>query len=366
MSTDTGVNMVYTVVVDTGVNHKKEGPLTVTIRDVAKQAGVSIKTVSRVINDEAFVRDETRARVMQAINELGYVVNVSAQRLASGRSYAIGLIYHDASWHYINHVLRSTLETGRKAGYNVILHSCDAHRQDDCQDILNLVSQRSVDGLIFTPPSDNSANLLNQLQAADVPFVRLTPRDQACPLPYVTTTDWQGAYDMTHYLLLQGHRRIGFIKGPPEQKAGHNRFDGFEAALAEEGIGTESVLVVQGDDHFESGRSCASALLSVEPRPTAIFANNDEMASGVLVAVHQMGIRVPEDLSVVGFDDIPLARQVWPPLTTVRQPIRKMAQLATELLIRILQGEGLDAHKYEIPTQLIIRESTSRVDNHRA
>ena len=344
---------------------REEGPLTVTIRDVAKHAGVSIKTVSRVINDEAFVRDETRARVMQSIDELGYVVNVSAQRLASGRSHAIGLIYHDASWHYINHVLRSVLDTGRKEGYNVILHSCDACRPEDCRDILRLVSQRSVDGFIFTPPSDNSITLLSALQASGVPFVRLTPTDQERSLPYVTTTDWRGAYDMTRYLLSQGHRRIGFIKGPPEQMAGHNRLDGFKAALAEEGIDTDSALVTQGDDHFEAGRLCASTLLSVEPQPTAIFANNDEMASGVLVAAHQMGIRVPEDLSVAGFDDIPLARQVWPPLTTVRQPIRKMAELATNLLIRILRGEGLGAHIYEIPTELIIRESISPVDDHR-
>jgi len=342
----------------------EEEPLPVTIRDVAKHAGVSIKTVSRVINNEAFVRDETRAKVLQTIDDLGYVVNVSAQRLASGRSYAIGLIYHDASWHYTNHVLQNVLETGRRAGYNVILHPCDARRPDDCRDILRLVSQRSVDGFIFTPPSDNSVNLLNELCASDVPFVRLTPRDRDCPLPYVTTTDRQGAYDMTRYLLSQGHRRIGFIKGPPEQTAGYDRFDGFRAALEEQGMRAYPALVMQGDDHFEAGRACADTLFDIQPRPSAIFANNDEMASGVLVAAHQRGISVPEELSVVGFDDIPLSRQVWPPLTTVRQPIRKMAELATNLLIRLLEGGELDAHRYEIPTKLIIRESTAPVDNH--
>jgi LacI family transcriptional regulator len=339
--------------------------LTVTIRDVAKHAGVSIKTVSRVINNEAFVRDETRAKVLQAIDDLGYVVNVSAQRLASGRSYAIGLVYHDASWHYINHVLQSVLATGRKAGYNVILHPCDACRPNDCQDILHLVSQRSVDGFIFTPPSDNSATLLNELQASGVPFVRLTPRDRESPWPYVTTTDWQGACDMTQYLLSRGHRRIGFVTGPPEQKTGRDRFDGFRAALAEEGINADPTLVAQGDDHFDAGCSGASSLLNVRPRPTAIFANNDEMASGVLVAAHYMGISVPKELSVVGFDDIPLSRQVWPPLTTVRQPIRKMAELATNLLIRILEGEELDTYRFEVPTRLIIRESTGDANNHR-
>jgi LacI family transcriptional regulator len=298
---------------------------------------------------------------MQAVEELGYVVNVSAQRLATGRSYTVGLVYHNASWHYLNHVLQSVLETGRRLGYSTLLHPCDASWPGACRHILDLVSQRSVDGLIFTPPSDNSATLLEELQSSGIPFVRLTPNDRKCPLPYVTATDWQGAYDMTRYLLSQGHRRIGFIKGPPEQRAGRDRLNGFEAAQAEEGVDVDPSLVTQGDDHFEAGCSCANMLLTVQPRPTAIFANNDEMASGVLVAAHHMGISVPEELSVVGFDDIPLSRQVWPPLTTVRQPIRKMAELATNLLIRILGGEDLDTHQYEIPTELIIRKSTGPV-----
>lgn len=332
--------------------------MAVTIRDVARHAGVSIKTVSRVINHEAFVRDETRARVMQAIQELGYVANVSAQRLARGRAHAIGLVYHNASWHYLHHVLRSVLETGHQAGYNTILHPCDASRSQACQDLLRLVSQRSVDGFIFTPPADNSAALLSELQASHVPFVRLTPRDRERPWPYVTATDRQGAYAMTQYLLSLGHQRIGFIQGPPEQKAAGDRYEGFVAALAECGFQVDPSLVMQGDDHFEAGRACATRLLKLRPAPSAIFANNDEMASGALVAAHQVGIAVPEELSVAGFDDIPLARQVWPPLTTVRQPIRKIAELATRLLIRIIEGDRLDSLSYEIPTELVIREST--------
>jgi LacI family transcriptional regulator len=332
--------------------------MAVTIRDVARHAGVSIKTVSRVINNEAFVRQETRVKVMQAVEELGYVVNVSAQRLASGRSHTIGLIYYNASWHYLNHVLQSVLETGLKAGYHILMHPCDATRPRDCQDILHLVFQGSVDGFIFTPSSDNTASLLEELQASHVPVVCMTPRNQESAFPYVTATDWQGAYDMAHYLLLQGHRRIGFIQGPANQQAGYDRWDGFAAALAEAGIQPNPVLVAQGDDHFDSGHGCAMALLSGQPRPSAIFANNDEMASGVLVAAHQQGLRVPEQLSVAGFDDLPLSRQVWPSLTTVRQPIRNIAELATRLLIRILEGRPLSALKHELPTQLVIREST--------
>lgn len=332
--------------------------MAVTIRDVARHAGVSIKTVSRVINNEAFVRDATRVKVIRAMEELGYVVNVSAQRLARGRSYTIGLVYHNASWHYISHVLRSVLETGLEAGYRTILQPYDASRPNQYDDILRLVTQRSVDGFIFTPPSDNSSALLDDLQAQKIPFVRLTPKDRECPLPYVTATDRQGAYDMTRYLMSQGHRRIGYIRGPLQQKAGYDRFDGYKAALAEGGLGVDHDLVTLGDDYFEAGGLSAQTLLNINPRPTAIFANNDEMASGVLATAHRLGIAVPSELSVAGFDDIPLSRQVWPALTTVRQPIRKIAELATNLLTRMLDGEELDTCSHELPTELIIREST--------
>ncbi|MEW5956653.1 MAG: LacI family DNA-binding transcriptional regulator [Chloroflexota bacterium] len=322
---------------------------------------MSIKTVSRVINDEAYIRDTTRAKVVRAIEELGYVANVSAQRLARGRSYAIGLIYHDASWYYTTHVLRGVLESGRKAGYSIILHPFDAGRPTQYHEILQLVTQRSVDGFVFIPPADNSVPLLTKLQASKVPFVCLTPINQMCCLPFVTTTDRQGVYEMTQYLLSLGHRRIGFIKGPLNQKAGYERFAGHQAALEEFGVELDPALVMQGDDHFDSGQACAAALLNLNPPPTAIFANNDEMACGVLALAHTMGLDVPAQLSVVGFDDIPVSRQVWPALTTVRQPIRKMAELATALLIRMLEGEELTALKYEIPTELIIRDTTAPV-----
>lgn len=332
-----------------------------TIRDVAKQAGVSIKTVSRVINNEDTVREETRARVVQAIEELGYVANVFAQRLARGRSYTIALVYHNASWHYINHVLRGVLETARQAGYSLTLHPCEAIRNHDCQAILDLAGQRSVDGFIFTPPSDNVSSLLQDLQAADVPVVRITPSNRELPLPYVTATDRQGAYEMGCYLLANGHRRIGFIKGPPEQKAAHDRLAGHQAALAATGVELDPLLVVQGDDHFEAGYMGGLALLRAGSQPTAIVANNDEMAAGVLAAAHQLRIAVPQQLSVAGFDDIPLSRQVWPALTTVRQPIYEMAELATNLLIQILAGETPDRLQYELATELVIRDSTGKV-----
>lgn len=330
-----------------------------TIRDVAQTAGVSIKTVSRVLNAEPFVRDETRAKVVAAIGELDFVANLSAKRLATGQAMAIGLIYHNASWHYIQDVQRGVLDTARSAGYSTLMHPCDMARSADAREIVELATQRQVDGFIFTPPADNAAALLETLEQMAVPFVRLTPSDRERAWPYVTATDHAGAGEMTRYLLSLGHRRIGFIHGPSEQRAAHDRFAGYRGALAEAGIAVDEVLVRHGDDYFDAGLDATRSLLRAPPRPTAIFCNNDEMASGACFAVHEAGLQIPADLSVAGFDDIPLARQIWPPLTTVCQPIYDLAAAATRLLIRLLRRGATPALHQELPTRLIIRASTA-------
>jgi LacI family transcriptional regulator len=330
-----------------------------TIRDVAQTAGVSIKTVSRVLNDEPFVRDETRAKVMAAIGKLGFVTNLSAKRLAKGQALTIGLIYHNASWHYILDVQRGLLDTARTAGYGTLMHPCDMARPADAREIVELAAQRQVDGFIFTPPADNARGLLETLDRMAVPFVRLTPSERERAWPYVTATDRAGACEMTRYLLGLGHHRIGFIHGPNEQRAAHDRFAGYRDALAEAGIIYSEHLVRHGDDHFDAGREAARALLDQATRPTAIFCNNDEMASGACMAIHEAGLRIPDDIAVAGFDDIPLARQIWPPLTTVCQPIYDIAAAATRLLIRLLGRGAAPALHQEIPTHLIIRASTA-------
>lgn len=333
----------------------------VTIRDVAKHAGVSAKTVSRVINDEPFVRDSTRAKVLQAIEELGFVVDLSAKRLATGQAFAIGLIYHNASWHYILEVQKAVLQAAREAGYSTVMLPCDVCTERDSQEILRAVSQRAVDGFIFTPPADNLTLLLETLQGLNVPFVRLSPTDRQKPWPYVTTTDMQGAYEMTRYLLGLGHRRIGYVLGPSDQQAGSDRFDGYKAALTEFGITHDLSLTCQGNDHFSSGFAAASGLLDRDPRPTAIICSNDEMAAGACAAVFEGGLCVPQDISIAGFDDIPLSRQIWPPLTTVRQPIYEMATTAANLLVSLLKGQEPSGLAVEIPTELVVRKSTCAV-----
>jgi LacI family transcriptional regulator len=330
-----------------------------TIRDVADTAGVSIKTVSRVLNNEPYVKQSTREKVLTAIDQLGYVASMSARRLATGQSFTIGLIFHNASWHYTQDVLRGVIETARKSGFSTLPHPCDVCSDSDTKEVLNLVHQKVVDGLIFTPPADNSPQVIHELLQLEVPFVRLTPQDRSSPLPYVTATDKQGALDMTNYLIELGHRRIGFIHGPEDQYAGHDRFTGYKQAIGEAGIDFDSGIITYGDDHFDSGFYAAHHLLSLASAPSAIFCNNDEMAAGSISAIFEAGLKVPDDISVAGFDDIPLASQIWPPLTTVRQPIYKIAEIATNMLIRLLRDEHLSDRYREVATQLVIRKSTA-------
>jgi LacI family transcriptional regulator len=331
-----------------------------TIHDVAERAGVSIKTVSRVINQEPYVQERTRERVLLAMRELGYAANVSAQRLASGRANAIGFVFHNPSWQYLSTALQGVIEGACAAGYETLVQHCDVDIADvhGVRSITELVARRSVDGFIFTPPADVVVPVLAELQAAQIPFVRLTPRDRVSRQPYVTANDRQGACDMTRYLLALGHRRIGFVMGAPIQVASSERLEGYRAALAEAGIRFDPALVGHGDFSFESGARAARVLIQTQSPPTAIFASNDDMAAGVLALAHRLQVAVPADLSVAGFDNTPLSGQVWPALTTVNQPIHEIALLATRILLRMLHGEDVGIEHHHLATDLVIRAST--------
>lgn len=329
-----------------------------TIRDVASKAGVSIKTVSRVLNHEPMVGEATQARVLSAMQELGYVPSILAQRLARGRSNVIGLLCHNATRAYIHDVLSGALVSARARGYGVVTMLLDPHEPSASEELLRMVVQQRVEGYLFTPPCDNMPTLLQQLQARQVPFVRLTPSDRSLAAPFVSAEDYHGAKAMTAHLLGLGHRRIGFVMGNPEHQAANDRWQGFRDVLQEHDILPVESLLCDGDWHFQSGRAAGEKLLAMTHPPTAIFASNDEMAAGILQVAHRRGVAVPQTLAVAGFDDAPLAAQVWPPLTTVRQPIRAIAQLATELLIDALAGKSPVSLGHELPTKLVLREST--------
>ncbi len=329
-----------------------------TIRDIALRAGVSVKTVSRVLNHEPMVGADTRARVEAVMREVGYVPNILAQRLARGRAMVIGLIFHNATRAYLNDVLEGSLDVARQRGYGIMTRLIDVNSSEDREELLRMIAQQRAEGYLFTPPCDNAPELLDSLDQHGIPFVRLTPHDRSLPLPHVSARDYQGAREMAGYLIRLGHHRIGFIKGNPDHQASHDRLAGLRDGLAEHNFPLEESLIRQGDWSFASGRACGESLLDEPRRPTAIFASNDDMAAGVLAAAHQRNIPVPEAISVAGFDDVPLAEQVWPALTTVRQPIQQIARQATTLLIDLLEGVAVSARQFDLPTELIVRDST--------
>jgi LacI family transcriptional regulator len=332
-----------------------------TIDHVAELAGVSIKTVSRVVNKEPNVRPATREKVLAAIAQLDYRPNTSARSLAGSRSFVIGLLYGNPSANYVMDIQSGVLSVCRPQNYDLLIHPCDYAAPELVKEIGDMVHQKRIDGLILTPPLTDHLELLGALNRLGTPFVRIAPTLNKEVSPYVETNDQQAAYDMTCQLIALGHRRIGFICGHPDHRAVTYRYQGYQAALIDKGITPDSDWVEQGLNSFESGEICARRLLLKTSRPTAIFAANDDMAAGVIMAAHQMGLKLPEDLSVVGFDDTPVAHQIWPALTTVRQPVQEMAKKATELLLKSFRGKDVQLPSTMLSSSLIMRASTGPV-----
>lgn len=330
----------------------------VTIEDVAKKAGVSIKTVSRVLNQELNVRQQTRDRVLAAMEKLNYKPDPVARRLAGGRSFLIGLLHDVNVSPYILDVQMGVLKTCRSEHYELLIHPCD-YLGNLVPEITALVDRLKLDGLLLTPPLCDMAALSKALHDKNLPFVSIAPGDNLFASGVVRTNDREVSAEMTSYLASLGHEKIGFIIGHPDHKAVADRFRGYKDGLKRCGLEFDDKIVAQGFSGFESGFDCGSLLLRQPDRPTAIFASNDEMAAGVIRAARQLELRIPEDLSVAGFDDIPLAKQLSPSLTTIRQPIRAMAESATQLLLGILRGQT-SAEVPMIPCLPQYRESTGR------
>lgn len=315
----------------------------VTIKRVAELAGVSMMTVSRVLNEGASVRESTRKRVMEAVAELGYRPNISARSLAGSRSYLIGLLYDNPSAAYISELLIGALNSCRAAGYHLVVEACDVEAGGIGEEVLALVRDSRLDGLVLPPPLCESEALVEALTGADIPYVRIAPFTQTEVAPYVYIDDAQAAHEVTSRLIALGHSRIGFIKGHPNQGASESRFKGFRRAMRAADLAVKAEDICQGYFSYKSGLACAEKLLDRKDRPTAIFASNDDMAAAVYAVANRHGLEIPADLSVAGFDDTLIATTVWPQLTTVRQPIAEMAAAAVDLLIRVVRsGRAVD------------------------
>lgn len=333
----------------------------VSIKDVAAKAGVSPKTVSRVINGERHVRAEVRAAVERVVSELDYRPNAFARSLSSSRSYLLGLFIDDPSSGYAADVQRGALMRCRDRSYHLVVEPIDFATPDWAKLVADSVVALRLDGAILTPPSCDQADLLDVLDARGLAYVRVSPRDEAGRSGFVRMDDAVAARQMTEHLLALGHRNIGFLKGDPEHSVSQRRWEGFQAALAQAGIAPRARWVAQGDFSFLSGLVAAERMLRTAEQPTAIFASNDDMALGVLMAATKLGIAVPEGLSIAGFDDAPTSRAAWPQLTTIRQPKAEMAAAAVDILVdpRYRSQVGAEAYRMLLPFDLIVRGSTA-------
>lgn len=315
-----------------------------------------MKTVSRVLNNEPNVREETRSRVMRAVEKLQYKPNLSARSLAGQRSYVVALVYNNPSRNYLMEIQGGMLEACRSNHYNLVLAPVESEKQRKAADIKGLFEYFGPDGVVLIPPLTDDSVVLEYLEKHDVPFACVAPR-KASKRIGVMMDETAAVLDLMSGLISQGHRRIGHIKGPPAHGACQWRFAGYREALRRADIPYDAALVTQGEFSFESGIKGANPLLDLADPPTAIFAANDDMAAGVIRAAGERGIAVPRDLSVCGFDDTPIARHIYPSLTTVRQPTSEMGRLATlELLDRIRTPSA--GRMVRVEHTLLFREST--------
>jgi LacI family transcriptional regulator, galactose operon repressor len=335
----------------------------VTMHEVAKQVGVSPMTVSRVISGDANVRPETMQRVQQAIKKLGYTPNVAARNLAKAATVHLGLLYNNPSAGYLNELLVGVLEQSGRAGCQIVIEKCGARNE---RAAIERLLGDGISGIILPPPLSDSKVMVAALRDAKIPFIAVAAagRSEAEGIS-VRINDFEAAVAMTRHLLSLGHRKIGFIMGAPNQTASVQRQAGYEAALAEAGLPVRSDWVKQGSFSYRSGLTAAEQMLHSPQRPTAIFASNDDMAAAAIAVAHRVHLDVPKDLTVVGFDDTPLATTIWPALTTVRQPVAAMARKAVELLLEEIRlrrlGETLEPLLHIMNFTLVKRESSAAI-----
>ena len=328
-----------------------------TIKDVARLAGVSTTTVSHVINETRYVSDELRARVLAAMGELNYRPNVLARGLRRGETKTIGLIVPDNSNPFFAEVARIVEDIGFENDHSVILCNSDGNLDKEAA-YINVLIAKQVDGVIFIAAGSTYEHL-HELTKLGIPVV---VADRAIPqalADVVLVNNEQGGYDATHHLISLGHRRTACITGPSDLTPSADRIHGYKRALREAGIPIEQTLIVPGDFRYQGGETAMEQLLRLDEPPSAVFACNDVMAIGALRAIRNAGLQVPSDVSIVGFDDIPLASAVSPALTTVAQPIVELATLAAQLLMsRIRNRQGDEpGQRAVLDTKLIIRDS---------
>lgn len=314
-------------------------PRSATIHDVARHAGVSSMTVSRVINGEGNVRPATQQLVQQSIRALHFVPNAAAKTLAGGEILRLGLLCSFPNATFVSEFLIGALERCSQVNAQLIVRRHSP--ADDYEAAAAMLIAAGLDGAILPPPAGDAQELVERLREAGIAVIATGSIRQGTDLPSIGIDDFAAARAMTAHLVSLGHRRIGFISGRPNHASTRLRLDGHRAALADAGIEAEEALIAAGNYTYHSGLDAAELLLALEPAPTAIFASNDDMAAAAVAVAHRRGLDVPADLSVCGFDDTPLATTIWPELTTVRQPVSVISEEAVSMLADIIRrGDG--------------------------
>jgi LacI family transcriptional regulator len=334
-----------------------------TMKDVAEEAKVSITTVSHVINGTRYVSEELSGRVEKAMEKLKYRPNILARGLKLGKTNTIGLIVPDNSNPYFAEIARVIEDIGFDSGYSVILCNSDGDIDKEIS-YVDVLTAKQVDGIIFIA-SSSQADHLSFLTGGEVPIVVADRETPNLDVDCVLVDNFSAGYDAAKFLLGLGHRRIGCITGPSNVTPSADRVDGYRRALADHGLQEDSRLIVKGDFQFEGGKRAMQELIELSARPTAVFVCNDVMAIAGMGVAHSMGLSIPEDLSIVGFDNIRQSSVTWPPMTTVAQPIEELARTSTELLLQGRSSPRADAKKrIVLQTKMIVRGSCRRLREH--
>ena len=331
----------------------------VTIRDVAKTAGVSVSTVSRVLNDKDDVAPETYEKIQRVIETLGYTSSLAAKGMRSRRTNVIGLTMPDVGDPFSIQVMKGVNQAIREFGYDLIVytggnsttHTWPIHEQQ----YVSLLNGSITDGIIVVAPTATTFS-------TTYPLVAVDPHPESTEFPSVIATNRAGGLAVMAYLISLGHRRIGFIGGRTDLQSALRRLEGYKAGLCQANLPIDPELIQPGDFTRQAGYTGAQKLLSLSNPPTAIFAANDQSAIGVIEAAQEAGVRVPEDLSVVGFDNIPEASYINGGLTTVDQFIDKMGYMAVEMLVNLIQNNPMESSLHRVPTQLIVRNTCRAIE----
>ena len=330
-----------------------------TIKDVARLAEVSIKTVSRVINGEPHVTADTRMRVLAAVRAVGYAPNISARRLVQNKSYMICVLMYPGYYQPASSILKITM-VSHEENYDILIQPYFPSHARSREKLVSLIYEHRIDGFVTTPPCDAEDFVADLLNTYKVPLVQINPFNRTDQIPFVAGDDIGGAAAMTEHLLQLGHRRICFLLGPPNLRASFDRLEGYKSALSKFEIPFDPALVLASEFTFDGGYTVTRRLLEdAVLRPSAIFAGNDEAAYGVIFAAHELGVSIPEQLSICGFDDLTMSKNIWPGLTTVHQPAEEFVEIATRQLIQQLKNQTAMLNQILIPSRLVIRRSTA-------